>query len=1013
MKDRASCVMRRVSRRVVRAVFAAAVVAGCGNAWADVPASAYVQRGLVVQFDGIENAGAGQHDAAATTWIDLTGNGRNGTITGSYAWLGNGLQINSVSDKGLVKFNASHAASFTLDLCIKVSKIGSYARIIGENAVPSLVCTSLTASTPYLYGLGSDGNLATSPTYDASKIHTTALTQSGVGADGCEWYHDGVFFVHGNRTGTTTGTTAAYLGNRVTDYARGIDCVYYSVRVYSVALTPAEVALNAALDKVRFDGADVETALPDGYRYDAEGRKISVRWRTNYSTASGTVKVGGATVRTGDDHWVDIGTSLTFTAEPADGMEFVRWSWTGGTLTEAQKASATVTVSATQPIALMPVFRPAGGGTPAVRLSARSYVLDGLICLLDGQENAGFGQAYQSAATTWTDLSGNGLNLPLKTASSFATDRYGLAVQRAGGMKFSNWTKMFEAYKAASYTCEVAYDKTIETPNSSQGYKNTRCAFLCLGHSSYVFGTVTDKTVGLCPNGASSVNTFGKTLTVATTLGQHTCSALQDGLYCQVNFDELNPAYGTVAALTENPSTAHGFCLNREYYTDSGLDGYYHSVRVYDRPLSETEQKLNRAVDRVRYFGADALTLDLPDGWMFDFSDGVRLMRRCQATVSPAGAGTVSVDGFEASASQIYWVEKGGATQHTLTAVPAEGYAFVGWGGDMPDTDKFSQTVTTGVSGDVVAVFRKTGGGEAYTYTLIGGADAKWGDRFSWHDQNGIPGVPVEGDSVVIPEGKSIVMDIETPAFASFEVNGTLRIADWTNRVSAADVTIGPKGVVSPAAAFDDESMSNRVWIVCDRLTVAAGGKIDADQLGYVGQNGPGAAVNLHDAAAHGGTGGTGSAETYGSPAEPSEPGSGGGFDRGGGVIFIEADKSIEIKKDGLITADSKSDASPWDSYCGTGSAGAIVLKTRKIFGKGSVTAASGCYPGISKNGYHGSGPGGGGRVAIYCVPRLSVTNELFVAAPAGKDTASHKAAEAGTVYWGDATKIGLVLIVR
>ena len=42
MKDCASCVMRRVSRRVVSAVFAAAVIAGCGSAWADVP-TAYIE----------------------------------------------------------------------------------------------------------------------------------------------------------------------------------------------------------------------------------------------------------------------------------------------------------------------------------------------------------------------------------------------------------------------------------------------------------------------------------------------------------------------------------------------------------------------------------------------------------------------------------------------------------------------------------------------------------------------------------------------------------------------------------------------------------------------------------------------------------------------------------------------------------------------------------------------------------------------------------------------------------
>ncbi len=42
-----------------------------------LPATAYIQDGLVVQYDGLENAGAGLHEDAITAWKDLTGNGHD------------------------------------------------------------------------------------------------------------------------------------------------------------------------------------------------------------------------------------------------------------------------------------------------------------------------------------------------------------------------------------------------------------------------------------------------------------------------------------------------------------------------------------------------------------------------------------------------------------------------------------------------------------------------------------------------------------------------------------------------------------------------------------------------------------------------------------------------------------------------------------------------------------------------------------------------------------------------
>ena len=60
-------------------------------------ASDYIQDGLVAMWDGIENAGLGVHDANATVWTDLTGNGWDLTLLsgaindGRFIWNPDGL----------------------------------------------------------------------------------------------------------------------------------------------------------------------------------------------------------------------------------------------------------------------------------------------------------------------------------------------------------------------------------------------------------------------------------------------------------------------------------------------------------------------------------------------------------------------------------------------------------------------------------------------------------------------------------------------------------------------------------------------------------------------------------------------------------------------------------------------------------------------------------------------------------------------------------------------------------
>ena len=70
--------MHIARRTTLMLPFAAVCVAIAPTVHADtLPATAYIQDGLVVQYDAIENAGIGIHDANASAWADLTGNGHD------------------------------------------------------------------------------------------------------------------------------------------------------------------------------------------------------------------------------------------------------------------------------------------------------------------------------------------------------------------------------------------------------------------------------------------------------------------------------------------------------------------------------------------------------------------------------------------------------------------------------------------------------------------------------------------------------------------------------------------------------------------------------------------------------------------------------------------------------------------------------------------------------------------------------------------------------------------------
>jgi len=304
-----------------------------------------------------------------------------------------------------------------------------------------------------------------------------------------------------------------------------------------------------------------------------------------------------------------------------------------------------------------------------------------------------------------------------------------------------------------------------------------------------------------------------------------------------------------------------------------------------------------------------------------------------------------------------------------LLATPDPTYTFTFWSGDVPSGAELDNplTVTMDQARSLQANFAS-----ATPQTRYWNGTGAWESTTNWTP----PGMPAPYDEAVIESG--IVKLAFSRSVGSLVVSNaaTMVFTNWTTKLTVSnDVVIRGGGTITLPDAFKDNTMSNRIWVVCSNFLVEATGKIDVDGRGFYGNNGPGAGGGgWHSTGGgHGGKGGlannTGAPQgaTYGSLIQPSTPGSGGGgmspnpgpaaaaAGRGGGVVRIDAGGTVTL--DGTITADGTSSS----SYGYGGGAGGSVWITCDVFGGSGLLSADGAMPAPA---YH-SGGGGGGRIAV------------------------------------------------
>ena len=201
----------------------------------------YVQNGLIAMWDGIENAGWGVHDAAATTWKDLIGSADIAITSGvPWTWTTNSFASNNTTQYSVVAQTAAGTPDDPIcaEVCFnEFRRTASYPFIVrfkGKFCLSTGNRIIIGQGYPLFQAITTGAHtVSVCPTTPAVYDNGDPLQQIA-GSDG--WYEQ-------NRL------QIGYSGNSNYPFWGEI----FSIRLYSRALTAAEIAANYAIDKARFN----------------------------------------------------------------------------------------------------------------------------------------------------------------------------------------------------------------------------------------------------------------------------------------------------------------------------------------------------------------------------------------------------------------------------------------------------------------------------------------------------------------------------------------------------------------------------------------------------------------------------------------------------------------------------------------------------------------------------------------------------------------------------------------
>ena len=236
-----------------------------GTGGGSEPDTGYVQEGLILHYDAINNTGDG-HSSSATTWKDLSGNGNDGTITGG-TWSSQSLRFTSSSENGGVKTKSNFPLNFqnnTFNLVFNLSSVSDVEALFGARNSSSdgfMFFNYRTNNNIRKDTKGSGTRAKVGERLSANTKYNLTLTlENGTS----KLYLNGTLAYTSSYTPASISFPLTIFNAGGRSNALG---TIYSVKVYDRALTEEEVKRNYQIDEERYKASYIEDGLV--LHYDA------------------------------------------------------------------------------------------------------------------------------------------------------------------------------------------------------------------------------------------------------------------------------------------------------------------------------------------------------------------------------------------------------------------------------------------------------------------------------------------------------------------------------------------------------------------------------------------------------------------------------------------------------------------------------------------------------------------------------------------------------------------------
>ena len=620
-----SFVLRRSS--FVLALAFAALAANAGVKYWDNPdfrafdVGDYVQDGLVVNYDGIRNAGPdAAHDSSAMTWVNCADTNkynmtRYSLVSSAWqasaaagSWTDSGftfaknavfwetesftlptkhsvqtlVDANSVNQSGIGYIFCGHNASAwqTSSIGIRSNGYG------GSTNLYYFVCENGTGGRPSIPATGNGASPAKEHFYYATAILdvTNGVMFAGTKAP---WTASGWKNGHAISTTKTPSATTIASGVCLGGHYPRTDELFKgtlkSVRFYDRCLSDTEVAYNRMVDEARYFGRKVRAPIPV----------------TN-------VVVSTTIPGVPDDHFALDSEGYIFTApaqRTVDGYRYVLdgytlETWNGSAWSDPASHDGEFSYTASDSALVRLTWQyshPAGEGRLAF-YGVDDYVQDGLLIFLDGIRNAGANAPHDSSATKWANLgskASSDATLSLgKDASAWTEDGFNFYGKSSVSVPFGR-------DKAANSTMQILSDSVPsqqQIPSASHQYvmsgSYNNFALSTYGNNFCFRSFEKDPKISVGAN-----NPVGYA-TMIVTKGDTKASIVFSGTTIPSSGNGYQ-SFDSLSSSTINTLAIGGWGGDKCQFTIGGVKFF----RYYDRVLTEAELAQNRRVDNYRYFG--------------------------------------------------------------------------------------------------------------------------------------------------------------------------------------------------------------------------------------------------------------------------------------------------------------------------------------------------------------------------------------------------------------------------